>query len=79
MAKVKKRHLQCILVLMLELGNLALLFLLLMPDRRHSRQHAVQLCLQAVHLLSFLQEQRDPVLNTASLRRAGTQHPPGKT
>lgn len=71
---MKKRHLQCILMLVLEVGNLPLLFLLLMPGSCHSCQHAVQLCLHAVQLLFFLQEQRDQVLNTASLRQAGTQH-----
>ena len=74
-----KRHLQCILMLVLELSKLPLLFLLLMPGSHHSCQHAVQLRLHAAHLLFFLQEQRGQVLNAASLRQAGTNPPPNET
>ncbi len=79
LGKVKNTHLQCILMLVLELGNLALLFLLLMPGSRHSRQHAMQLRLHAAYLLFFLQAHRDLVLSAASLRQADTEQPPDKT
>ena len=50
-----------------------------MPGSCHPCQHTVQLRLRAVHLLFFLQEPRDQVLNTASLRQAGTEPPPDET